>query len=105
LGRCEEQHGGRDSKHGTRGIGGEHWSGDSQIPGGRRHRFGSDAVGGGALSRRHRQRGFLLVSLRRSERPADRTHPFGYGKESSFYSLLDAIGIVLSGAAFSAYQV
>jgi cation diffusion facilitator family transporter len=47
---------------------------------------------------------FLLVSLRRSERPADRTHPFGYGKERFFYSLLAAIGIFLSGAAFSAYQ-
>jgi cation diffusion facilitator family transporter len=47
---------------------------------------------------------FLLLSLRRSERPADRTHPFGYGKERFFYSLLAAIGIFLSGAAFSAYQ-
>ena len=47
---------------------------------------------------------FLLVSLRRSERPADRTHPFGYGKERFFYALLAAMGIFLSGAAFSAYQ-
>jgi cation diffusion facilitator family transporter len=47
---------------------------------------------------------FLLVSLRRSERPADHTHPFGYGKERFFYALIAAIGIFLSGAAFSAYQ-
>jgi cation diffusion facilitator family transporter len=47
---------------------------------------------------------FLLLSLRRSERPADRTHPFGYGKERFFWSLLAAIGIFLSGAGFSAYQ-
>src|SRR3954447_21718604 len=47
---------------------------------------------------------FLLLSLKRSERPADRTHPFGYGKERFFWSLLAAIGIFLSGAGFSAYQ-
>jgi cation diffusion facilitator family transporter len=47
---------------------------------------------------------FLLLSLRRSARPADRTHPFGYGKERFFWSLLAAIGIFLSGAGFSAYQ-
>ena len=47
---------------------------------------------------------FLLVSLRRSERPADHAHPFGYGKERFFYALLAAMGIFLSGAAFSAYQ-
>ena len=47
---------------------------------------------------------FLLVSLRRSERPADRTHPFGYGKERFFYALIAAMGIFLSGAGFSAYQ-
>lgn len=47
---------------------------------------------------------FLLVSLHRSERTADRAHPFGYGKERFFYALIAAIGIFLSGAAFSAYQ-
>ncbi len=47
---------------------------------------------------------FLLVSLRRSERPADHTHPFGYRKERFFYALIAAMGIFLSGAAFSAYQ-
>jgi cation diffusion facilitator family transporter len=47
---------------------------------------------------------FLLLSLRRAERPGDDTHPFGYGKERFFYSLLAAIGIFLSGAGFSAYQ-
>lgn len=46
----------------------------------------------------------LLTALRRSRRPADRRHPFGYGKERFFWSLLAAIGILVSGAAFSFYQ-
>jgi cation diffusion facilitator family transporter len=47
---------------------------------------------------------FLLTSLRRSARPADSSHPFGYGSERFFWSLLAAIGIFVSGAAFSMYQ-
>ena len=46
----------------------------------------------------------LLTALRRSERPADRVHPFGYGKERYFWSLLAAVTILVSGAAFSIYQ-
>jgi cation diffusion facilitator family transporter len=46
----------------------------------------------------------LLTALRRSTRPADRKHPFGYGKERYFWSLLAAMGILVSGAAFSCYQ-
>ncbi len=46
----------------------------------------------------------LLTALRRSERPADRVHPFGYGKERYFWSLLAAVAIFVSGAAFSIYQ-
>jgi len=46
----------------------------------------------------------LLTAVRRSERPADRQHPFGYGKERYFWSLLAAFGILVSGAAFSVYQ-
>ncbi|MBV9821986.1 MAG: cation transporter, partial [Actinobacteria bacterium] len=40
----------------------------------------------------------LLTALRRSERPADRVHPFGYGKERYFWSLLAAISIFTAGA-------
>jgi cation diffusion facilitator family transporter len=46
----------------------------------------------------------LLVSLRRSDRPADRQHPFGYGKERYFWSLLAAVAIFVSGAAFSIFE-
>lgn len=46
----------------------------------------------------------LLTALRRSQRPADRVHPFGYGKERYFWSLLAAVTILVSGAAFSIYQ-
>lgn len=46
----------------------------------------------------------LLVAVNRSDKPADRTHPFGYGKERYFWSLLAAVAIFVSGAAFSLYQ-
>jgi cation diffusion facilitator family transporter len=47
---------------------------------------------------------FLLTALRRSDRPADRAHPFGYGKERYFWSLLAAVSIFTSGAVFSFYE-
>jgi cation diffusion facilitator family transporter len=46
----------------------------------------------------------LLTALRRSSRPADRQHPFGHGKERYFWSLLAAMGILVSGAAYSIYE-
>lgn len=47
---------------------------------------------------------FLLTSLRLGRRPADETHPFGYGKERFFWSLLAAVGIFVTGAVFSIYE-
>jgi cation diffusion facilitator family transporter len=47
---------------------------------------------------------FLLTALRRSEKPADRRHPFGYGKERYFWSLLAAVSIFTAGALFSLYE-
>jgi cation diffusion facilitator family transporter len=47
---------------------------------------------------------FLLASLRRSSRPANPRHPFGYGQERYFYSLLAAFGIFLAGAGFSVFE-
>jgi cation diffusion facilitator family transporter len=47
---------------------------------------------------------FLLTAVRRSRRPPDETHPFGYGKERFFWSLLAAVGIFVSGGVFSVYQ-
>ncbi|HYT09571.1 MAG TPA: cation diffusion facilitator family transporter [Mycobacteriales bacterium] len=47
---------------------------------------------------------FLLIALRLSRRPPDETHPFGYGKERFFWSLLAAVGIFVSGAVFSVYE-
>jgi cation diffusion facilitator family transporter len=47
---------------------------------------------------------FLMTSLRRSRRPPDPTHPFGYGKERFFWSLLAAVGIFVTGALFSLFQ-
>jgi cation diffusion facilitator family transporter len=40
---------------------------------------------------------FLLVALRSSARPADDTHPFGYGADRFFWSLLAAFGIFVTG--------
>ncbi|MFI5758554.1 cation diffusion facilitator family transporter [Streptomyces sp. NPDC051569] len=47
---------------------------------------------------------FLLASLRRSRRPADERHPFGYGKERYFWALLAAVGIFVMGGCFSFFQ-
>ncbi|ASY36191.1 MULTISPECIES: cation diffusion facilitator family transporter [unclassified Streptomyces] len=47
---------------------------------------------------------FLLAALRRSKRPADPGHPFGYGKERYFWSLLAAVGIFVMGGCFSVFQ-
>ncbi|WP_431873992.1 cation diffusion facilitator family transporter [Amycolatopsis sacchari] len=46
----------------------------------------------------------LLTALRRSSKPADLVHPFGYGKERYFWSLLAAVSIFASGAMFSFYE-
>lgn len=44
---------------------------------------------------------FLLASVHQAERPADSRHPFGYGQERYFWSLLAAFGIFIAGAGFS----
>lgn len=46
----------------------------------------------------------LLVAQRRSGKRADGSHPFGYGKELYFWSLLAAVAIFVSGAGFSFYE-
>jgi cation diffusion facilitator family transporter len=47
---------------------------------------------------------FLLTSVHRGERPADAGHPFGYGQERYFWSLLAAFGIFVAGAGFSVFE-
>jgi len=46
----------------------------------------------------------LLVALRRSDRPADRHRPFGYGTERFFWSFVAAVSIFVSGAVFAAVE-
>jgi len=46
----------------------------------------------------------LLTALRGSRRPADRTHPFGYGRVRYFWALLAAVSIFVTGALYSAYE-
>ncbi|GLZ09357.1 cation diffusion facilitator transporter [Actinomadura sp. NBRC 104412] len=47
---------------------------------------------------------FLLTSLRRSARPPDRLHPFGYGNDRYFWSLLAAFGIFVAGGGYSIFE-
>lgn len=46
----------------------------------------------------------LLVALRRSQRPADASHPFGYGPERYYWALLAAIGMFVIGGAVSIWE-
>jgi cation diffusion facilitator family transporter len=48
--------------------------------------------------------GLLLASLRLADRPGDQRHPFGYGQERYFWSLLSAFGIFVAGAGFSVFE-
>jgi cation diffusion facilitator family transporter len=48
--------------------------------------------------------GLLLVAVHRSNKPADARHPFGYGRERYFWSLLAAVGIFVGGGVFAVLQ-
>lgn len=48
--------------------------------------------------------GLLLIAVHRSSRAADEKHPFGYGRERYFWSLLAAVGIFVGGGVFAIMQ-
>ncbi len=46
----------------------------------------------------------LLVGLKRSKKPADHVHGYGYGIERFFWSLISACGILFIGAGVTVYH-
>lgn len=47
---------------------------------------------------------FLLIGVKRSARPPDERHPFGYGPETYFWAFIVALCIFLVGGAFAIYE-
>ena len=48
--------------------------------------------------------GLLLYGMNRASRPADRTHPFGHGRELYFWSFIVALLVFALGAGVSFYE-
>ncbi|GMA89062.1 hypothetical protein GCM10025868_43120 [Angustibacter aerolatus] len=46
----------------------------------------------------------LLIALRRSTKPPDRKHPFGYGPERFFWAFVASVSIFVSGAVFAGME-
>ena len=46
----------------------------------------------------------ILLGLRQSRKPPDAEHPFGYGKELYFWSLIVSFGIFAVGCGMSVYE-
>ncbi|MGH8962827.1 MAG: cation diffusion facilitator family transporter [Jatrophihabitantaceae bacterium] len=44
---------------------------------------------------------FLLLGVRRANRPADDAHPLGHGREAFFWSLLASVGVFVGGGVVS----
>src|SRR4051812_13100485 len=47
---------------------------------------------------------FLLIGMRKSARPPDRDHPFGYGPETYFWAFMVALCIFSVGGAVSVHE-